>query len=98
MHHSVVRPRVEPTTPTYSHLHTWWCCRRASHTGFLASTADEYAEVLAKVFSGNDGKALAEMPAKARASVQRFSDDAFMRSFSDLTMAFLTKQYFKKGQ
>lgn len=67
--------------------------------GFLASTAEEYAQVLSQLFT-SEGKSedlFQSIPPKARASVQRFSDEAFSETFSGLMLTFLNKQFFGKS-
>ena len=57
-----------------------------SHTGFLAATPEEYAQTLSLVFTGAafDAKAEQQMREHARLSVKRFSDQAFIDTFSSL--------------
>jgi alpha-1,2-mannosyltransferase len=51
--------------------------------GFLAATAEEYAEVLHTIFQRrNDRQFCGAIQETARLSVQRFSDEAFEDAFS----------------
>jgi len=51
-------------------------------TGFLASTADEYAERMHQVLS-MDAREAAEIRRNARESAKRFTDEVFAESFRD---------------
>ena len=69
---------------------------KGKKTGFLASTAEEYAEALHKVFSNPTMTKLLQQ--NARDSVDRFSDEAFaveiikaLRTLPELN-ALITKQ------
>jgi len=58
--------------------------------GFLAATPEEYAQILAHIFSKDssfDTQAEKDMREHARSSVKRFSDQAFQDHFSSLWMA-----------
>ncbi len=60
-------------------------------TGFLASTPDEYAQALSRLFAPGDA-AEAERGAKrarAREAAGRFSDEVFLEAFGGLMRAFL---------
>eukprot|EP00937_MAST-01D_sp_MAST-1D-sp2_P002118 g2118.t1 len=50
-------------------------------TGFLASTADGYADAMAAAFGSSDG--MLALRQRARASTRRFSDDVFHRAWKD---------------
>jgi len=56
-------------------------------TGYLASTAEEYANAMKAVFSKdkNDEQFL-QMREKGRASAQRFSDDVFATSLEKILL------------
>lgn len=54
-------------------------------TGFLAATADEYAEALHQAFQAGD-----EMRRKAQESAQRFSDSVFEQEFQSSVVKILS--------
>ena len=58
-------------------------------TGFLASSASEYADALEAVFTPNR-LPLAQITAAARESVSRFSDDEFKMQFHACLIRLLT--------
>lgn len=58
-------------------------------TGFLAASEEEYAQAFARVFAMNEAAELTPLRASARASIERFSDEVFLREFSQLVGPFL---------
>ena len=69
---------------------------QAQETGFLAETEAEYAQALERAFSLSDKDAEAVARA-ARASVSRFSDEAFERSFAEAMAPALAAAAKRKG-
>jgi alpha-1,2-mannosyltransferase len=67
-------------------------------TGVLAATEEEYAQALARIFAMNETKELTPFRIAARASIERFSDDVFLREVSQLIGPFLGLRVFDRRE
>ncbi|KAM3576192.1 hypothetical protein VYU27_001900 [Nannochloropsis oceanica] len=67
-------------------------------TGILAATEEEYAQAFARIFAMNETKELTPFRISARASIDRFSDEVFLREISRLIGPFLGLKIFDRRE